>query len=419
MRTYAGILGFLLVLSNLTAAQSLTKAELVRARRGLPFFFQKISRKEPLRVAYLGGSITEASGGWRDQSLQWFRTQYPQSEWSGVNAGVGGTGSDLGVFRVESQVLSRKPDLIFVEFAVNDQGKKPELIQRAMEGIVRKVRRQNPAAELCFVYTLTADLAPYYQRQELPPTALAMEEIAGHYGIPSICLGLEVARLARQGKLIFKGKREEHPDQLVFSADNVHPYPETGQALYTQALAEAFRQLARLKTKPQKHAIPTPFRADHWEAARMIPLDQLVRHGDWQVLTPETDSVARQLNNRFPSLLKSSHPGDYLEIRMKGQVCGLYDVMGPGCGQYECLLDEQPPQLTPRFDAYCTYYRSNFFLIPTSPQQVHTLRFRVSAQKPDKPAILRQRNERMDEPGRFEENAVYAGQVLLVGELIP
>lgn len=399
--------------------ESLKKAELVRLRQGLPHFFEKIKKRKKVTIGYLGGSITEASKGWRDQSLEGLKMHYPQASFTGINAGVGGTGSDLGVFRVQSQVLDLKPDLIFVEFAVNDHGKKPEQIYRAMEGIVRKTWRQNPAIDICFVYTLTADLAAYFQRNELPPSAFAMEQIAEHYGIPSVCLGLEVAKLAQEGKLIFKGKPNDHPDQLVFSPDNVHPYPETGHKLYSKALQEALLTLAALKSPGQPHLLPKPFIADHWEAARTISVEKLKRQGRWQILKPETDTVAYQLKNRFTYLLKSNQPGDYLEVRMKGIACGLYDVIGPGCGQYQLEVDQDTPQLIPRFDAYSTYYRSHYFIVPTQPQQEHTFRFRISDQKLDKAAILHKRNEKMDDSRRFEENAGYAGQLLLVGDLIP
>jgi hypothetical protein len=35
-------------------------------------------------------------------------------------ASIGGTGSQPGIFRLERDVLSRKPDLVFLDFTVND-----------------------------------------------------------------------------------------------------------------------------------------------------------------------------------------------------------------------------------------------------------------------------------------------------------
>jgi len=103
--------------------------------RSLPNFFQKLEAGEDVTIAYLGGSIT-AQKGWRVQSRDWFEQQYPEARIEGVHAAIGGTGSSPGVFRVEKDALQAKPDLLFVEFAVNDAGASPDRITKAMEGIV-------------------------------------------------------------------------------------------------------------------------------------------------------------------------------------------------------------------------------------------------------------------------------------------
>lgn len=89
-------------------------------RSGLANFFTKMNAGDSVKIAYFGGSITEAGNGWRDQSFNWLKSKYPAVALSQVNAGIGGTGSDLGVFRLQKDVLSKNPDLVFVEFAVND-----------------------------------------------------------------------------------------------------------------------------------------------------------------------------------------------------------------------------------------------------------------------------------------------------------
>src|SRR5690606_34166632 len=112
-------------------------------RGGVPNFFSKLKPGAEVNMAYIGGSITEAREGWRDLTFGWFRTMYPQTKFNQINAAIGGTGSNLGVFRMEQDVLSKKPDLIFVEFAVNDHGRNPADIHRAVEGIIRKTWTHN------------------------------------------------------------------------------------------------------------------------------------------------------------------------------------------------------------------------------------------------------------------------------------
>ena len=107
-------------------------------RGGLPNFYRKLHDGKDVRIAYFGGSIT-AQNGWRVQSLDYFRKLFQNAEISQINAAIGGTGSDLGVFRLDADVLAHKPDLVFVEFAVNDAGARPLNIRRSMEGIVRQI----------------------------------------------------------------------------------------------------------------------------------------------------------------------------------------------------------------------------------------------------------------------------------------
>ncbi|MGA1338735.1 MAG: SGNH/GDSL hydrolase family protein, partial [Opitutales bacterium] len=92
----------------------LAEAQEVRARGGLPNFFLKAQTTgAEVKIGYLGGSIT-AQNGWRVQTLAHFKKAYPQASFAEINAAIGGTGSDLGVFRVKQDVLSQGPDLLFV-----------------------------------------------------------------------------------------------------------------------------------------------------------------------------------------------------------------------------------------------------------------------------------------------------------------
>src|ERR1700710_2707719 len=126
----------------------LAPAEEVHARAGLPNFFAKAEHPDgEIKVGYLGGSIT-AQAGYRVKSLAHFRTMFPQAKFTEINAAIGGTGSDLGVFRVKQDVLDQHPDLMFVEFAVNDGSAAPEQIFRCMEGIVRQTWKAEPKCDI-------------------------------------------------------------------------------------------------------------------------------------------------------------------------------------------------------------------------------------------------------------------------------
>ena len=244
-----------------------------------------------------------------------------------------------------------------------------------------------------------------------------MERIADHYDIPSVHMGLDVVQLGKAGELIYKGKPDEFPGKLVFSADNVHPYAQTGHRLYTEALARSLKQIAETNKKRAKR-LPQPLFADNWEKAQMVSVLRIRHSSGWQEVRPETDSVAKLLANRFPFLLKATKPGEKLQVRFKGTHFGLYDVMGPGCGQYKISVDGQEATLYPRFDEYCTYYRSHYFVLPALPNGIHTIELEVAAEPLDKAAILSKRGSTITNPSRYAANDCYAGQLLIIGELI-
>jgi lysophospholipase L1-like esterase len=395
----------------------LSTAKEVRVRQGLPYFFDKLKGGKEVRIVYFGGSITEASNGWREQSAAWLQEKYPKAKITSINAAIGGTGSDLGAFRLKQHVLVHKPDMVFVEFAVNDSKKRPEDIYKAMEGIVRQIWQQNTTTDICFVYTLMADMAPVLQEGKFPLSASAMERIADYYHIPSIHMGLQIAAMEKKAQLIFKGTPEEHPGKVVFSADNVHPYPQTGHRLYYEALARSMQEMKKVSRRPARK-LGKPFIANNWEQARMISVKEADYSPGWQALLPESDTVAKKLQNRFTHLIKASQPAEKITFRFKGTCFGLYDVMGPDCGQYAISVDGEPVKLYPRFDEFCTYYRANYFFIEELPDAIHTIELSVSAEKLDKAAILAKRNNTIVDSVKYSNHACYAGELMIIGQVL-
>jgi len=390
----------------------------------LPNFFAKLRNGGEVRIAYLGGSIT-AQDGWRPKTLNWFRESFPTAKVSQINAAIGGTGSDLGVFRLKHDVLDHKPDLVFVEFAVNDDGVPTNQIYRCMEGIVRQMFKNNPHTDVCFVYTLAEDMLETLQKGFLPRSASSMEKVADYYGIPSIHMGLEVARLQQAGKVIFKGdkpksetEKEALGGKILFSPDGVHPYTDSGHRLYLEAVVRSLSQIEKVG-KAGPHSIPAPFVADNWEEAKMLPLSRAKLSPGWRQMDPKSDSLAKSFGNRLPGIWKASKQGESLSFKFRGTTARIYDLVGPDCGQVSVALDDRPAVIQPRFDAFCTYHRLSWLSIGEDlPQAVHTVKITILPDQPDKAKILARRNGKMDDPKRFDGTAWYAGGILLIGELV-
>jgi len=396
----------------------------LRARDGLPNFFAKAKAGGKLTVAYFGGSIT-AANGWRPQTTTWLRQQYPKTQVTEVDAAIGGTGSDLGAFRLGHDVLDHRPDLVFVEFAVNDGGASPEQIYRCMEGIVRQIRHADPATDICFVYTMHDGMLKDLAAGRLPRSASAMEFLADHYGIPSIHLAQEAARRINAGEWVFTAPKPEVPAdpakglpaRTAFAPDSCHPFAETGHRLYTDTIRRSFETMEGLG-KPGPRPLPAPFTPDNHETAKLIPLTAAMLGNGWQSLDLKTDPIAKNFARRLPVLWRADRPGAALTFAFHGRSAAIYDLLGPDGGELEMLVDDRPAKPVRRFDAYCTYHRlgTTALLSETQPGD-HTVTIRLTDKSFDKAAILSHNQNKIDNPARYAPLRWYAGALLIDGEL--
>jgi len=420
------ILSFLVTISLLVTfvtkvtGQS-TSSKNYRIRNGLPNTFLKLKKRQPLNIAYLGGSITAAKDGWRDQSLAWLKKEYGNEAITGINAGLPGTGSDLGAFRVGPQVLVLNPDLVFIEFAVNDGSKPKKLIHQTMEGIVRQIRRHNKKTEICFVYTIAMEMLPNMQKGKLPSSAAAMEEVADYYGIPSITFGFTVANEVSLGKMVFKGKKEDFPTQMVFSPDGVHPYTDTGQKVYAEVLGSSLKSIfQQTSIKTTKYKLKVPNDPKNWENATLKPISPEMKRGNWKMDSFKGDELRSSLITLMGGVSKADKPGSSLIVKFKGTTIGLMDIIGPGSGSCDVIVDGKLTEEKIRFDKYCTTYRLHYFILPELPMGEHTVEFRVSSKKLDKLNILNQldTNTIPENMKDYEEHTGFALGLLLNGHLL-
>lgn len=396
-------------------------------RGGLPNFLKKLNTGtgKDLRVAYLGGSIT-AAPGWRIKTLKWLQEQYPDVKLSEINAAIGGTGSDLGVFRVQQDALRFQPDLLFVEFAVNDGGADPEKIHKAMEGIARQTWKANLETDICFVYTLSLPMLQELQEGKCSRSASAMEELADFYKIPSIHFGVEVGAMEKAGALIFKGEKPtaetKAGEPMVFSTDGVHPLVDTGHELYLKAFVRSFEKIQKAAANKTPHSLGSPMRDDNWEAAKLIPLSEVSLSGDWKTLNKDSDKLARRFAKFMPEIRMAYSPGAEMSFRFKGSFVGIYDLLGPDSGQVIVHVDDKPAKTVRRFDRYCTYHRISKMQLSSDLEKgiVHSARITLDSQHPDKATILFDRNkpDMKKNPEKYSKANWYAGSVMLIGNLV-
>jgi len=390
-------------------------------RAGLPNFIAKLEAGKKVKVAYLGGSIT-AAGGWRVQSRQWLQEQYPKAKVEEIHAAIGGTGSDLGVFRLQNDVLRHKPDLLFVEFAVNDGGAPPERIHQAMEGIVRQTWQTDPTLDICYVYTLSLPVLEELKSGKMQRSASAMEELADLYGIPSIHFGVEVAKMEAAGDLIFKAPKPDNVAETkpwVFSSDGVHPFSETGHVLYTEAIARSWPKIQAVDSQPGPHELPAPLREDNWVAAKQIALTPEMLEGDWEAL-PADHALAKRFARNMPQLYQAQSPGAALTFTLVGTHASVFDILGPDGGKLEVQVDDKKPSTRNRIDGYCTYHRMSKLPIASGIEPGrHQVRVTLTAEKLDKREILFEKNREFYDrhEDRYEPHLWTASSLLVIGDV--
>lgn len=125
--------------------------------RRLQQVFERMQDGEEVTVAYLGGSITE---GYLVNSVQnyaykttaWLKKVFGNNNIKHVNAGLSGTSSTIGLLRVKQDVLDAAPDLVFLEFAVNDAD---DTVSKMMyESLVARIVNSETAPALVLIFTV-------------------------------------------------------------------------------------------------------------------------------------------------------------------------------------------------------------------------------------------------------------------------
>ncbi len=173
---------------------------------------KKAMAGEDITVGFLGGSITQGCLSSTPKTCyaylvyQWWCNTFPQSNITYVNAGIGGTTSQFGVARADSDLLSKDIDFTVVEFSVNDDDN-PHFLE-TYEGLIRKIygSKTNPA--ILIVNSVRYDDGINAQAQHV--------KVGEAYGIP--CVGMKPTIYAKvlDGTMTSRDITEDdlHPNDL-------------------------------------------------------------------------------------------------------------------------------------------------------------------------------------------------------------
>lgn len=225
---------------------------------------EKARSGEDVNIVYIGGSITEGDHldtCYANRSFNYFKDTFGKGSGDNVhyfNSGISGTPSTLGALRCEDDVLSYNPDIVFIEFAVNDGGE-PEF-HDAFECLIRD----------CLEYESQPAVILLFARMEEGWTSQDWKkEIGSHYDVSMISYADGITYL-------FDNKAMEWSE---FSGDYTHPNAD-GNAVVADFIAYFYNEADRLPAPQSDITIPDRLFDGFYENAHMLQKTNYEHEGE-------------------------------------------------------------------------------------------------------------------------------------------
>ncbi|WP_251388850.1 SGNH/GDSL hydrolase family protein [Mediterraneibacter agrestimuris] len=222
---------------------------------------QRAQRGEELVIGFLGGSITQGSLASEHENcyayrvFQWWQENFPAAESAYVNGGIGGTDSLFGVSRAVTDVLMYQPDVVIVDFSVND--KENEFYQETYEGVIRKILtwKSKPAVILLNnVFYDTGENAQEYHNA-----------IGDWYHVPHVSVKDTLYQKMKSGMYT----REE------LTSDGLHPN-DKGHKLVAAEIISFLDQVKEHKSEWEAEVpLPLPMTANAYENAKRLTIREI------------------------------------------------------------------------------------------------------------------------------------------------
>jgi len=295
-------------------------------------------------VAFIGGSITEMNG-YRPMLSSYLEESFPHTTFTFTNAGIASTGSTTGAFRMEKDVLSKGPlDMLFVEFAVNDDQDSEDSYMEAMlgmEGIIRKARTFNPELDIVMTFFVNPTILDDYQKGIIRTSVAAHMEIAEHYGISTCNFAKEVSDQITVGTLQWETIAGTHPN-------------EYGNSICKNMICD---MLEEAWSKREHYKPPEALNQNNFEHGRIINPAECIYDQNWSYSVPEWKKLKGNKRALFldSPFLWTTKAGAELSLEFNGTAIGAFMLSGPDAGCFEVSIDGEA---FVEFDPYSKYSKN-------------------------------------------------------------
>lgn len=189
---------------------------------------KRAEQGEELTIGFIGGSITQGSLSSTPRTcyayrvFEWWQNSFPKAQLHYVNAGIGGTTSQFGAARVQEDLLDKKPDVVFVEFSVNDENN--EHFAETYEGLVRRIYKDGNRPAVLLIHNICYDTGVSAQQWH--------SRIGKHYDLPCISMKSTIYAAVEDGSIPAK----------AITPDNLHPN-DTGHKLVAEVIEYFLNQV--------------------------------------------------------------------------------------------------------------------------------------------------------------------------------
>ena len=234
-----------------------------------------------------------------------------------MNAGIGGTDSYLGVHRLERDVLDSEPDLVLVEFAVNDGNN--SFYKKSYDNLIYNLLTDDAApAVICLFMAQTSGIS-----------AQTNEVLVGyHYSVPMLSYANVISDMIETGRYTAK----------ELSGDGVHPsalgHAVTGEILWNYL--NGVYEVRNTLEEPDADAVTEPLTKAVYGKAAVL---------DSSVITPEEygDFAEEKSSQQFPNGWGCNGEGGIVFRASFSRLGILYLATTDGkSGQFEVLIDGEP-----------------------------------------------------------------------------
>lgn len=282
---------------------------------------KKAEQGNEITVGFIGGSITEGYNASAPQNnyvnnvCGWLKNKFPCARINAVNAGIGGTSSYLGVHRVEKELLEYSPDIVFVDFSVNDYFAYEQM--QSYENLIRRIlcADSNPAVILLFM-----------PKEDGVNMQEVQSAVGAYYRLPMISYADAVFGEMEKGDLAWRDISDDvvHPNDLGHSIIAI---------LIEKYLDEVYMRADKL-LEGAGYTMPLPVTKEIYsnafiaDASNIIPVFQ-------------DNCETGDINRYFKNSWNFSGEGGEIIFMVDAANCG---IMYQGCtegymGQYDVFVD--------------------------------------------------------------------------------